>query len=220
MARRRALRGHLVGQNAELWTCATKIRKLCIGQGKTCHGWWEWRRPRLPPSLPIAVSPSKLLCVWQPKAPVSSGGYDVPAFMRREWLNNWRWLQRGVTMGRERNEVLVDVEGHLAIGLHSPTSVWPCKTGIWQSRSNAPEPLTLRNGKCERSFPSSTPDFQGRSKALVKATCKGEYGALGYWQGETGSTRRKPCPNENVSITNVTCTDMGSNPGLRGQAGD
>jgi hypothetical protein len=35
--------------------------------------------------------------------------------------------------------------------------------------------------------------------------------------GENRSTRRKTCPSATLSTTNLTWTDPGSNPGLRGE---
>jgi hypothetical protein len=35
--------------------------------------------------------------------------------------------------------------------------------------------------------------------------------------GENRSTREKPCPSATLSTTNLTWTDPGSNPGLRGE---
>jgi hypothetical protein len=36
--------------------------------------------------------------------------------------------------------------------------------------------------------------------------------------GENRSTRGKTCPSANLSTTNSTWTDLGSNPGLRGES--
>jgi hypothetical protein len=36
--------------------------------------------------------------------------------------------------------------------------------------------------------------------------------------GENQSTRGKTCPNATLSTTNLTWTDLGSNPGLRGES--